>query len=60
MHRDIFDINFDPIIDLLMVFNMVLFLDQTLSVEEKALLAQAARERADIVNKYDLVKMNTI
>jgi len=30
--------------------------DQTLTIEEKNLLAQAARERAEIVDKYDRVR----
>lgn len=36
-------------------FRMILFSDKTLSIEEKVLLAQSAKERADIVDKYDRV-----
>lgn len=38
-----------------MFLMILLFSDKTLSIEEKVLLAQSAKERADIVDKYDRV-----
>ena len=36
-------------------FSVICFSDKTLSIEEKVLLAHSAKERADIVDKYDRV-----